>query len=422
MTSVAGPGAARTLAWDRLDRSASAIALVAGGTVLLLVAAAVAVAHPEASPVSPDHGGGEQGWSWLFLGMLSAAVACYALGVLALARTSARVGPVVALAVAIQLVPLAGPVLLSTDLYTYWARARVATEHGENPYDVPPGRYPGDPAVERMGASWRDRPTGYGPGFTLLSEGHAVAAGRSPARAAWLYRGLAAAAMVALVLMAAALAQRRAFAAAFVGWNPVLAIHFAGGGHNDALVMALVVGALLLAARRRPAASGAAWAAAIGVKWFPLLFLPLHVLEARRSGRSVRYAALAGVAFLIAGLAFWRYGSAWLDSAANVSGQLRRTTSLSTARWLTGLGLSEAVAIGLLGVLFVAGYAWLLREAWRGRARLALCAGLLLATTSWLVPWYAVWMVPLAAVEEDTAARVLAVVLTAYLVRGAVPL
>ena len=135
----------------------------------------------------------------------------------------------------------------------------------------------------------------------------------------------------------------------------MLAIHFAGGGHNDALVMALVVGALLLAARRRPAASGVAWAAAIGVKWFPLLFLPLHVLEARRSGRSVRYAALAGVAFLIAGLAFWRYGSAWLDSAANVSGQLRRTTSLSTARWLTGLGLSEEVAIALLGVLFVAG-------------------------------------------------------------------
>ena len=89
---------------------------MAGGTVLLLVAAAVATAHPEASPLSPDHEGGEQGWSWAFLGALSAAVACYALGVLALARTRVRVGPVVALAVAIQLVALAGPVLLSTDL------------------------------------------------------------------------------------------------------------------------------------------------------------------------------------------------------------------------------------------------------------------------------------------------------------------
>ena len=154
----------------------------------------------------------------------------------------------------------------------------------------------------------------------------------------------------------------------------MLAIHFAGGGHNDALVMAFVVGALLLAARRRPAASGAAWATAIGVKWFPLLFLPLHVLEARRSGRPFRYAALAGVAFLIAALAFWRYGSAWLDSGANVSGQLRRTTSLSTSRWLTGLGLTEEVAIGLLGVLFVAGYVSAARRRRGGDARGSRCA------------------------------------------------
>ena len=120
--SVAEPQAMRAIALARLDRSASAIALVAGGTVLLLVAAAV-LAHPEASPVSPGPWRRCAGWSWLFLAALSAAAACYALGVLALARTSARVGPVVALAVAIQLVPLAGPALLSTDLYTYWARA-----------------------------------------------------------------------------------------------------------------------------------------------------------------------------------------------------------------------------------------------------------------------------------------------------------
>ncbi len=413
---------AQAISRVKIDRSASALALAAGGSVLLLVASAVAFAHPEASPVSPDHGGGDSRWAWLFLGALCAAFVCYTLGILTLARTTVRVGPVVVLAVAIQLVPLAGPVLLSTDLYTYWARARVATTHEANPYDVEPGRYPDDPAVERMGASWRDRPTGYGPAFTLLSEGHALAAGRSPSRAAWLYRGLAAASMVALVLLAARLARRPAFAAAFVGWNPVLAIHFAGGGHNDALVVALVLAALLLSARSRPTASGAAWASAIGLKWFPLVFLPLHALEARRLGRQVRHLGLAAVGFLIVALAFWRYGSAWLESAAHVSGQLRRTTSLSTARWLTDLGMSERAAIALLGALFLAGYAWLLREAWRGRARLALCAGLLLVTTSWLVPWYAVWMVPLAAVEEDTAARVLAVVLSAYILRGAIPL
>lgn len=406
----------------RLAGPTSPLAFASGGSVLLLLAAAVATAYPEASPLSPDHAGGQRYWSWLFVAALTLAFAFYALGLAVLLRSSAPLAPVIALAVAIQLVGLAGPVLLSTDVYTYWARGRVATAHGENPYDVAPGSYPADPAVRRMGASWRDRPTGYGPAFTLLSEAHARAAGPAAARAGWLYRGLGAASMVALVGLAATLARQRAFAAAFVGWNPVLAVHFAGGGHNDALVMALVLGALALAARGRRTGAGAAWAAAVGLKWFPLVFLPLHALERRRSGRSLGWTGLAGAASAIAALAFWRYGWSWLGSGGTFSDQLRRTTSLSTARWLTGVGMSERLAIGLLGATFVAGYAWLLREAWHGRARLALCAGLLLATTSWLVPWYAVWIVPLAAVEEDATARVLALALTAYLLRGAVPL
>ena len=51
-----------------------------------------------------------------------------------------------------------------------------------------------------------------------------------------------------------------------------------------------------------------------------------------------------------------------------------------------------------------------------------LSAGLLLVATPWLIAWYAVWAVPLAAVEEDRAARLLALGLSAYLLRNAVPL
>ena len=145
----------------------------------------------------------------------------------------------IALACAIQLLPLAGPVLLSTDVYTYWDYARISTEHGGNPYVDVPNDYPDDPAFPLMGSHWRDTTSVYGPGFTLASEGHAAVVGDSPDAAAWLYRALAAAAMVALVLLAARLSPQPAFAAAFVGWNPLLAVHFAGGGHNDAWMMAL---------------------------------------------------------------------------------------------------------------------------------------------------------------------------------------
>ncbi len=403
-------------------RLAAHPALLLGCGTLLLTAAAVGAAVPRTSPLSPDHSG-TAGWlSWLYLAAAALAFASYAAALVPLSRRAAPLRAVLVLAAGIQIVALAGPVLLSTDVYTYWARARVAVVHGGNPYVQPPSRYPGDPALERMGASWRDRPTGYGPAFTLVSEGHAAVAGESPRRAALLYRISAAAAMLALTGLAALLAARAALAAAFVGWNPVLALHFAGGGHNDAWVMVLVLGALALAARGRPRAGGAAWAGAIALKWFPVVLLPLVALEARRHGRPLGAVGFAISAAALAAAATWRYGDEWLRSFATFSGQLSRTTSLAPASWLTAAGVPETAAIAALGALFAAAYAWLLREAWRGRARLGVCAAAMLLSTSWLVPWYAVWVVPLAAIEEDRLARGLALVVSAYLLRGAVPL
>ena len=327
-----------------------------------------------------------------------------------------------ALAAAIQLAPLAGPVLLSTDVYTYWDYGRIAAIHGGNPYEDEPSAYPGDPAYARMGADWRDTTSVYGPGFTLASEAHAAVVGESPTAAAWLYKGLGAAAMVAAFLLAARLAPRRAYAAAFVGWNPLLALHFAGGGHNDAWMMALVLAALALAASGRRQLAGVAWAAAVAVKWVALVFLPLPALEARRTGREISHVGFAAAAAVVFAVATWRYGLDWLGAFGPVADNLRKQAQYSLPNRLSGLGISQDAAAWLLGGLFVLAYLWLLREAWRGRARLGLAAGLLLAATPWLVPWYAVWAVPLAAVEEDRAAQLIALALSAYLLRDAVPL
>jgi hypothetical protein len=354
-----------------------------------------------------------------------AAFAAYLAGLFLLGRGDGifRRKAVIALACAVQLLPLAGPVLLSTDVYTYWDYARISTEHGGNPYTDVPSDYPDDVAYPLMGSYWRDTTSVYGPGFTLGSEAHANAVGESPDAAAWAYRGLAAVAMVALVLLAARLSARPAFAAAFVGWNPLLAVHFAGGGHNDAWMMAFVLGALALAASGKTWLAGVSWALAITIKWVPLLFLPLRFLEARRLGRKVDHRGLAlGVAVIVA-IATWRYGLSWIGAV----GPLATNLAEDRARYalpsrVASLGLPEGAVALVFALAFVAAYAWLLREAWRGRARLALTAGILLVCTSWLVPWYAVWAVPLAAVEEDRTARALALALSAYLLRDAVPI
>jgi alpha-1,6-mannosyltransferase len=400
-------------------------ALAAGATCLVLVAAATATAWPESSPLVPEHDAADGGWAWAYLVLAAAAFAAYLAGLLLLERgRERRAGAVVALACAIQLVPLAGPVLLSTDVYTYWDYGRIGAVHDGNPYADEPSSYPEDPAYPLMGAQWRDTTSAYGPGFTLASEGHAAVVGDSPDTAAWTYRVLAAAAMIALVLLAARLGPRPAYAAAFVGWNPLLAVHFAGGGHNDALMMVLVLGALALAAAGRRALAGAAWALAAAVKWVPLLFLPLRALEARRHGRRVNHLGFAAAAAIVVVAASWRYGADWLGAFGPIGDNLvNERAAYSIPVRVSGLlGISEGAAVAIFVGLFVLGYLWLLREAWWGRARLGLAAGLLLVTTSWLLPWYAVWAVPLAAIEEDRAARWLALGLSAYLLRDAVPL
>jgi hypothetical protein len=358
----------------------------------------------------------------LFLACLVVAFACY-LAALALVRRAAPQLPaVLAAAFVIQLVPLAGPLLVSTDAWTYWEYGRIAAVHDGNPYVDTPDEFPDDPAYEHAGAAWRDTTSVYGPAFTLLSEVVARSAGSSAAAAAWIYKVLAAAGVLACVLLAARLARNRPYAAALVGWNPLFAVHFAGGGHNDSWPIALTLAALVLAATGRRAAAGVAWAVAILIKWIPLVFFTLRVLEARASRRRVGHAAFAGAVIAVLALATWRYGLDWVRAAGPLTRNAEEQSEYALPHRLEQLGVPHVLATGLAVAGFLLGLAWLAREAWRGRARLGLAGCLLLATTPWLTPWYAIWALPLAAAEEDRRAQLIALGFCAYLLPQAVPL
>jgi hypothetical protein len=395
--------------------------------VLGLVALCVALAWPADSPLTPQDGGrhlGDRGFAVAFLACAAVAYAAYVAGALVLRfRAGAlRLRVVVALGVAIQLVPLASPLLLSTDAWAYWTYGRIAASLGGNPYRDEPQEFAGDAALEHVGADWRDTTSVYGPAFTLVTEPLALVAGESEDAAAWLYKVLAAAAVLACMLVAARLARRRALAAALVGWNPLLAIHFAGGGHNDALMMALVLGALALGAAGRPRLAGVAWGLAVLVKWIPLLFLPLRALEARKTGRRVDHLGLALAVAVVVVVATWRYGRHWLLAVVPLARNAEQETSFALPHRLQELGLSRGLAVGLLAAAFLVAYGWLLREAARGRARLGLAAGFLLVAIPYVTPWYLVWAVPLAAAEDDDAAQLLAIGLGAYLLPQTIPI
>jgi hypothetical protein len=381
----------------------------------------VVAAWAERAPLEPADAGradGGSGWTTVFLVCLAGAFVAY-LVALRLLR-GGRLVVVGALAVAIQLLPLAAPLLLSTDAWAYWQYGEIA-EAGENPYRDTPNEVPDNPAFDHAGFDWRDTISVYGPVFTVLSQGVAAWSGSSEHAAAWSFKVLAALALLALTWLAARLSPRPVFAAAFVGWNPLLAIHFAGGGHNDSLMMALVLGALALAAAGRRALAAVSWVLSIFVKWVPVVFFGLRAVYARAAGRPVSHLGFALTAAVVAAVATVLYGLDWLRAfgplARNAGGQ----TSYAIPQRLEDLGLPHAVALGLATAVLVAGLAWLVREAHHGRVRLGRAACLLLLTTPWLTPWYTVWAVPLAAAEDDRTAQFAALAICAYVLPQTVP-
>jgi hypothetical protein len=383
------------------------------------------LAWPHRSPLVPRHGGhptGDHFWAWLFLGLLVAAFAVYVVGLVLVRASAPNVRAVALIACMIQLVPLGAPLLLSTDAWTYWDYGRLAAVHDANPYRAEPRDFRRDPAFAFVGTDWRDSSTVYGPAFTLASEPLARAAGSSADAAAWIYKSLAAGAVLAAAGLAAKLARRRTLALAFVGWNPLLAVHFAGGGHNDAWLALLVVGALAAGATGKRQLAGVCWAVGVLVKWIPLVLLPLRALEARARGRVVGHAGFAVAAAAVAALATVRYGTGWLEAFGPLARNANHETRWALPHRLEQLGVPRAVAIALFVAAFLAVYAWLARDAWRGKARLGLATCAVLLAAPYLVAWYVIWALPLAAAEDDEPAALLSLGLCAYLLRQTIPL
>ena len=284
--------------------------------------------------------------------------------------------------------------------------------HDANPYEDPPSAFPTTPRFPWSGESWRDSTPSTPRVHARLGAGRA-GRGRVARRSGVDLQGARGARSCATVLLAARFAARPALAAAFVGWNPLLAIHLAGGGHNDAWVGALAprgsgdagAGRRLGARRGREVGSVRAVSPA----------------RARRAtaGRAGSRSRLTTGA--VAALATWRYGFAWLDAFGPLADNARETTSYALPHRLSQLGVPEGAAIALFAALFALVYVALAREAWRGRARLGLASVALLACAPYVTPWYLAWVVPLAAVEEDKLARVLALAFTAYLLPQTIP-
>ncbi|MGE5408057.1 MAG: polyprenol phosphomannose-dependent alpha 1,6 mannosyltransferase MptB [Syntrophothermus sp.] len=319
------------------------------------------------------------------------------------------------------------PVLLSHDAFSYVDYARLGVVHGLDPYVHRPDAVPTDPAFADV--TWTHTASAYGPLFTLVT--YPLAWLPVDAAVAVL-KASAALAVGALALIVARIAAWRGVdplrAAAFLALNPLVLVHVVGGAHNDALAMLLATIAVAAVLARRDAGGGVVLVAAVAIKASAAFLAPfalLGALERRRA--AIRFAMGAAAAVLAIGAAaYLAFGWDWTRGLGHAGENQGRTSHLSvpaTVARIAGVGPGPVRVTAL--VLYALAVVGLLAWTWRGGdwVRAAGWAGLgLLLATSWLLPWYLIWALPLAAVSRDRPLQALTLALTAFQLGARIPL
>lgn len=167
------------------------------------------------------------------------------------------------------------PPLFSRDAYSYAAQGKIISR-GMDPYAVGPFWVPG-PFADQVDPMWRDTPAPYGP--LALQVQHAVVS-LFPDNAYLSALAMRLPALLAVGVLAYALprlAERYGVSGRHALWlgvlNPLVMMHFIGGAHGDAVMVALVTLALLFASRGQLVIASMTIAAAAAYKQTAVLAL-----------------------------------------------------------------------------------------------------------------------------------------------------
>ncbi|MGH2854123.1 MAG: hypothetical protein ACRDLF_08020 [Solirubrobacteraceae bacterium] len=380
----------------------------------------------------------------LFTGALVVMYVAYLVGLKYVPLLRARWA--IAAVVGVHAILLLSPPLALTDVFNYINYGRMGVLHHLNPYTTVPVLEPhSDPTFYL--SNWHQLLSPYGPLFTLLT--YAVVP-LGIAASLWTLKGLLMVASLATILLvwrcARLLGRDPVAAIVLVGLNPIVLVWGLGGAHNDfftvffivlAFYLLLRVGAPGISPQRRVSVgavasawlalgAGVALAAAIALKASAGILVPVVLAGLLRAPRRLVQVVLGLVA---GGLVLGACSVAAFGMhlpALGTQGRLVIPMSMPNVLGLTlGQGgetdtmrvlLEAALALSVLGCSMLA---WRRRDALSasGWATVAL-----LVTLSWVLPWYVLWVLPMAALSRSRALRRTALALGVYLILTWMPL
>jgi alpha-1,6-mannosyltransferase len=339
-------------------------------------------------------------------GRIAAHLACYLvafaayLAALWSSRDLSRRGLVLALIVgaAWRAALVAAPALVSNDVNRSVWEGRVQV-HGGNPY-----AWPDRPDAPKwtalrdevwLGLNHPDYPAIYPPAWQLAMFGVA-----SLSDSIIAVKAFVASCDLAALLPLAFLLRRRGQPLSrllVLAWSPLALVETAGGGHNEAFGVLFVVLALAALESKRPLWSALASAVGLQAKFLPGLI-------AAAWARCFRVGHVAAAAVLAAAFV-WPYRSAgqslWLSLGKYSEFWQFNETAFALVAGVAG-SHTAAVRVGSVSVLVLALFlAW--RRADPVEAAVAVVAASLLLSPN-VLPWYALWFVPLLVLRDEPAA------------------
>ncbi len=410
---------------------------------------------------------------FMFTGAILSMFIGYALLLRCAGRLPARW--VIGTILAVHVIFLVSPPLALTDMFNYINYGRMEVVHSLNPYTTIPVLEPhNDPAY--ILSNWHELLSPYGPLFTLIT--FAVVP-LGVAGSFWALKALLVLASLLTILLvwkcARLLGRDPLVAIVLVGLNPIVLVWGLGAGHNDFLMIVCITFGLYLLLRSRPygevgelapaqrsgngrgrlvavralrrvgrgtirarvpdlgtirgwllplsasqACAGAAFIVAAGIKASGAVLIPVVLASLIRAPRALVQVGLGMLVALVV-VALVSLAAFGLHTP-DLSTQGSLVTSESVPN-LIGLaiglgGESDTLRKVMVALLIVAVMACCWQAA---RRRDPITASgwssvALLLALSWVLPWYVLWVLPLAALSQSRRLRAVSLVLGGYLI------